>query len=328
MPIDALSFDKIDGFILDVVVVIPVLNAEKYIASCMKNIDELDYPRDKFLVVVVDNGSTDNTLKILSGYDVKIMVAPNVNVSKLRNIGAYSVKSKMIAFVDADCCVDRSWLKHGVKKLMSDHTIGVLGAYYSPPPASTWVEKTWHELKKDVSGDVSFLSAGNMLLRSDVFWEAGGFAEEVISGEDYELCQRLRFMGYRVNCDPLMKTIHLGNAKKLVDIIKKERWYGVGMFDTIKHGEMSKPLLLVLIVIFLTGLLVAGLLFSTTISLISALLLLSVVVFVSFYFARNVKPLTWSIILKCFPISLCYLLGRILSVYDILKNRFYVKKEC
>lgn len=310
-----------------VTIVIPVFNSEKYVSFCLDHIMKIEYPQGSLSIVVVDNGSTDNSVNIIEKYDVLILKEPIANVSKLRNTGASSSKSDFIAFIDSDCCIDKSWLNHGIEILKSDKTIGILGAYYSVSPSASWLEDTWCSFRKNVSGDVSFLSAGNMLMRRNVFNIVGGFSEQLISGEDYELGQKVRKLGYRVVCDPLMKTVHLGNPKSMADLIAKERWYGLGMFDTIKHGELSRPLILVLFVILNVSFLVWGLFFSNTIVWSSLTSLFACIFFVSLYLTRNVVSNKISTILKCLPISVCYIIGRLLSVFDYFSNMLSNKKS-
>ena len=61
----------------------------------------------------VDNGSTDNTLKILDGYGSKIKcyVCPDLPIAGLRNFGVEKTTKEWIAFVDADVEVDKYWAK-------------------------------------------------------------------------------------------------------------------------------------------------------------------------------------------------------------------------
>ena len=225
-------------------IIIPVYNADSYLDKCINHIKNLKYDAQLIDIFAIDNGSEDDSVKILKKHRLAYSVEPEKNISTLRNIGVSKTKGGIVAFVDSDCYVDKYWLSSAVKVLMFDSSIGIVGSYYGIPDNPTWVEKTWYDLKKDIVGEVSFLSSGNMLLRRSVFEKVGGFTEEVVTGEDYDLCQKVRKSGYKIVNNPQVKSIHMGNVKKLSDIVKKERWYGLGMFDTIRHGEISKPLLL------------------------------------------------------------------------------------
>ena len=57
-------------------VVIPTLNAEKYLDECLSSIRGQDYPQDRVEIVIADGGSTDRTLEIAAGYDVRVVANP------------------------------------------------------------------------------------------------------------------------------------------------------------------------------------------------------------------------------------------------------------
>ena len=94
-------------------IVIPCKNEEKYISRC---IDSLLRQEGTILdkeVIVVDNGSTDNTLRILENYgsEISYYVHPDLPIAGLRNFGVEKSTKEWIAFVDADVEVDRYWAK-------------------------------------------------------------------------------------------------------------------------------------------------------------------------------------------------------------------------
>jgi glycosyltransferase involved in cell wall biosynthesis len=304
---------------MNVSIVIPALNEQQYIGECISHIQQLDYPASLVEIIVVDNGSTDDTISILKEYHVNFSIDKAANISKLRNIGAERTKGDLICFVDADCFVDRSWLKNAVETINKIKNIGITGSYYGIQEKPTWVEKTWYELKKDIVGEVNFISSGNMIIHRKIFNEVGGFDETVITGEDYELCQRVRKHGYIIYNDPQIKVTHMGNFKKLSDIIKKERWYGIGMFSTIKHGQISKPLLISFVTAILMLLVPTSLFVGFRIFIFITLMLLSIPILVSTYFIQNVKQKHLWLFIKSVPISICYISGRLLAVFDFIK---------
>ena len=96
-------------------VIIPVYNAEKYLATCIDSIREQSFK--DFEVLLVDDGSTDGSGKICdeySGIDDRIVVIHKKNggVCSARNAGLDSARGEYVVFVDADDCLKESYLEH------------------------------------------------------------------------------------------------------------------------------------------------------------------------------------------------------------------------
>lgn len=95
-------------------VVIPVYNCEKYLSQCLDSVYNTDYS-DEFEVVLIDDGSTDNTKMICNDYSSKydnlvfIKNSKNRGVSYSRNKAIKTAKGKYILFVDGDVFLDKDW---------------------------------------------------------------------------------------------------------------------------------------------------------------------------------------------------------------------------
>ncbi len=68
--------------------IVPVLNAEKDIGHCLQSIQNLEYDAGDYEVLIMDNGSTDRTHRIIRNLGLDFHVIPQVHVSALRNRGA------------------------------------------------------------------------------------------------------------------------------------------------------------------------------------------------------------------------------------------------
>lgn len=306
-------------------VVIPTLNSERYIARCIKSILSQDYPGNCVKIIVVDNGSTDDTLEILKRYGVNIIIDAKANIAKLRNLGANRSDGDIIAFLDSDCIASRSWLKNAVQLFQQDPKIGAVGGYYGRSDNPTWVEKAWCDLKRDVDGEVNFLSGGNLIVMRDVFGRISGFDEKLITGEDYELCQKIIDSGFKVISSSKLKVKHLGNVKTLLDIVKKERWYGLGMISSIQRKTLSKPLGLAMIYSMLILVLPISVLWNTRVALGVLGAFLVITIMSSAYMVRRYTGNRLKLFIKCIPIMCCYGFGRSLALLDIFKN--YIKSK-
>ncbi len=224
-------------------IIIPAFNEEKNISMCLESIFRLNYPQDRFEVIVVDNGSTDRTRDIVGEYNVSLVVDDEKNVSGLRNLGACLAKGNILAFVDADCIVSADWLKNAEKYFYSLE-IAAWGAPPVIPENATWVQTTWYlvrQKEKEVQ-EVEWLESMNLFVRSHLFNEIGGFNPGLITAEDVDFSYRISKFGTIVS-DSNIKVVHRGEAATIKEFFRKEVWRGIGNFSGIKsHGLKFKEL--------------------------------------------------------------------------------------
>jgi glycosyltransferase involved in cell wall biosynthesis len=211
-------------------IIIPALNEEKMIGRCLESLTKLDFARERFEVILVDNGSRDNTLAIAESFNdrlnVRILQRTGVRISALRNTGAQVASGNILAFLDADCLAPCDWLDR-IFILAPADGAGVLGAHYLLPEDSSWVGRTWHLYQEaPKAGEVSHIPAGDLIMRRDDFLELGGFDETIQTNEDYELCERARAAGMKVRAFPEIGVVHLGTAQSLKVFFRKQAWHG------------------------------------------------------------------------------------------------------
>ena len=226
---------------IDVSVIIPVKNGKKYIDDCLDAIFAIDYPKDKYEILVIDNGSTDSTVSIAKSWGVLVYKKPGLSISALRNYGAKMAKGAILAFVDIDCLVDKSWMK-AASRYFSDEKVVCFGATSEIHVDSTWVQKAWYinkQRRKEVQ-EVEWLESMNLFVKKTVFDEIGGFNERLETCEDVDLCYRLG-QKHTIISDKRIKSIHLGEAKTLKEFFKKEVWRGQSNLKGIReHGITLK----------------------------------------------------------------------------------------
>lgn len=99
---------------IDLSIIVPVYNSEKFLKKCMDSIVE-QKTKYHFEVIVVNDGSTDGSLEILREYEkVQLINKKNEGVAIARNIGLNNAKGKYIAFIDSDDMIEENY----VEKLM------------------------------------------------------------------------------------------------------------------------------------------------------------------------------------------------------------------
>ena len=222
-------------------VIIPTKNESANIGRCIRSVFESVEDSNLVEVIVVDNGSSDNTREIANLTGAKVCVDANAHISGLRNLGAKRATFNIFGFIDADCEALPGWLNNA-RGILSDKSVGIVGDYYRLPEQAKWIERAYFSSIPRKKREVSFLSGGNMVMLRDTFLEVGGFNEEMITCEDYAICLKLKSAGLKILSDPSVSVVHYGNPHTLTQLFKREVWCGLGMIDLYKYGKIVMPL--------------------------------------------------------------------------------------
>src|SRR5579871_5771350 len=100
---------------LDFSVIIPTRNRPQQLSQCLAALASLDYPRDRFEVLVIDDGSTQPLESVISDWKsrvpVRLLIQSNTGPATARNRGAAEARGGWLAFLDDDCRAAPGWLK-------------------------------------------------------------------------------------------------------------------------------------------------------------------------------------------------------------------------
>ncbi|RJP20684.1 MAG: glycosyltransferase [Candidatus Abyssobacteria bacterium SURF_5] len=210
-------------------IIVPAYNSRATIGPCLQSIRALEYPAEKIELIVIDNGSKDETRDIAAKAGATVIVRSDIFVSEMRNVAAKQARGEVFAFVDSDCVIAADWLINALRHLKNE-AVGAAGCGYALGASPCWIERHWFYLHLDSGARaVTFLPAGNMAVRQSVFQKVGGFDPHLETGEDSDLCLRLRKEGFQIISDGAIRNVHLGNPKSLRKFLRKEIWYGKGL---------------------------------------------------------------------------------------------------
>lgn len=207
--------------------VVPVRNDAARLETCLRSVLLNGHGSHQIEIIVVDNGSTDDSAAVARRAGAEVLSIENARVAELRNQGARRARADVLAFIDADNEIAAGWVYAALECLRLPNT-AVVGALYQPPVDGTWVQRTYGHLRGVPSGqhDTDWLGSGNMAVSRAAFESVGGFDTTLETCEDVEFCHRIRAGGMRVISDARLKSIHHGDPKTLREVFSSERWRG------------------------------------------------------------------------------------------------------
>jgi GT2 family glycosyltransferase len=200
-------------------VIVPAHQASSDLEHCLRAIEASDLSRSQWELIVVDDGSTDDTAQIASRHADSVVELPGKprGPSYARNRGAEVARCKWLVFVDADVCVHRDTLR-GFKEVIEREpdVAAFFGSYDADPPArglpSKYRNLLHHYVHQRNAGEAETFWAGCGAIRRDVFWNVGMFDEWHFwrpQVEDIELGRRIRRAGHRILLVPEIQGRHL-----------------------------------------------------------------------------------------------------------------------
>jgi len=179
-------------------VIIPAFNEEYYIGKCIKSLKEQDY-EGEFEIIVVDNGSTDGTRRVVESFGVKVVEEKKRGISFATNAGVKAATGEIFAFSDADTILPPDWLSKINKIFNSDEKIIAVGGPHLFYDANIFVNLFFKRVIlpvfKLLNKDIVYLAASNMAVKKEFYLAAGGFNNDIYWLQDTELTKRLNNSG-------------------------------------------------------------------------------------------------------------------------------------
>ncbi|MDF1799957.1 MAG: glycosyltransferase family 2 protein [Planctomycetota bacterium] len=211
-----------------VTIVILNYNGVRHLAGCFGSLSELDYPKGKLEVILIENGSDDDSVEVMERDHAWVRVIENkdnVGFSAGCNQGAEAANEpEVLVFLNNDMRVAKDWLRELVGPVVRDECAAATAKMFSWDGKvmnsvgggmnfhGIGIQKGYLEEPRkefDVPARTLFACGGAMAIDAEVFREVGGFDEEFFAYyEDVDLGWRLWVMGYEVHYEPRAECWH------------------------------------------------------------------------------------------------------------------------
>jgi glycosyltransferase involved in cell wall biosynthesis len=292
--------------------VIPARNEESNIKITLEKLKGLPIA-EEFKVILVDHASIDDTAKVAQLEGATVVDLKVGTIGYARNYGVTFCEYDIIVFIDADISLTEQWadnISSVLTTIRSSYKL-VTGSHCSAPEDGSMIEKYWFDnFSKDES--TTHLGTGHLIVSTIFFNEIGGFDENLVTGEDYEFCMRIKQNGGVVVNNASLKVIHRDYPKTLADFISREAWHGKGDCQSLTAFLSSRVALMAFG--FLVGhfaLLISLLIGNGKIAVGAVLLIASILITSAIYKFRKASPL--AIFVNIF-IFYAYYTGRAVSL--------------
>jgi cellulose synthase/poly-beta-1,6-N-acetylglucosamine synthase-like glycosyltransferase len=195
-------------------VVIPAYNAAATIENCLIALMQQTVPRTEYEVIVVDDGSTDQTGEVARRHGALVLKQPNSGPAVARNKGIAAARGDIVLFTDADCAPAPDWVEQMVAPLSDQHIVGVKGVYRTRQGslAARFIQLEYQDRYDHTatSAYVDFIDTYAAGYRRQVLVESGGFDTSfpLASTEDQELSFRLAEAGHKMVFNPRAIVYH------------------------------------------------------------------------------------------------------------------------
>ncbi len=214
-------------------VVIPMYNAEKSIGKTIKSLLGQNYPKSKYDIIVVDDGSTDGSVEVVKKCKgVKLILQKHAGPAVARNRGVRHSEGGILLFTDADCIASKNWIRNMTEPFKNEKVVAVAGTYKTANSKNVISRFIGYEIKARHDAmtkqhSIDFVGTFSAAYRRKVFLEFGGFDENFqrASGEDTDLSFQISKANGLIVFKPDAYVYH-HHPETLMTMLRKKFWMG------------------------------------------------------------------------------------------------------
>ena len=218
---------------------IPTYNSGDSLIKTVKSLYEQTYHKDKYEVIVIDDGSTDGTSKFIQelqnkySVNLKYFFQKNKGPAAARNSGINIASGDIVAFIDSDCIAEKDWIQE-ISKWYENNRVAGIGGTIKAKPSDSRVGQYCAYVKMNERPEIDktgivYLVTANASFRKEYLKQIGGFDERYNfpGGEDMDLCHRLRMQGYVLKYNRNAE-VYNQHKQNLASLLKTYFNYGKG----------------------------------------------------------------------------------------------------
>jgi len=243
--------EAVKGWQPVVSIIIPAYNEGAHIAKTIESVLSLDYPQDLLDVIVVDDGSKDDTYGQARAFEskgVRVLTRQNGGKGAALNSGLEKARGELVATMDADSVVTPGTVKELLPLFSDDNVMAVTPAIKASPKKNLLVELQRIEYLMILFSRklLSFIDSVPVtpgpfsMFRARVFSLVGGFDEHNLV-EDQEICLRIQAANFKVKSS-MDAVVYTEVPETMGDLMKQRvRWQRGGLRNYWKYRFLIRP---------------------------------------------------------------------------------------
>jgi GT2 family glycosyltransferase len=222
-------------------IIVPTYRRRTQLAACLESIAQLQYPNDRFEVLVVSDEIEMPPEDIVRAFRDKLTVTlltqTHGGPAAARNTGAARAKGRVLAFIDDDCAPSANWLEVLAKRLATSpdcmiggHTLNALPDNSCSVASQMLIDYLYSYFNAN-NDDGVFFASNNICVPADLFHSISGFDPSfpMAAAEDREFCGRWVHRGYRLIYAPEAVVYH-AHSLTLLTFWRQHFRYARGAF--------------------------------------------------------------------------------------------------
>lgn len=215
-------------------VVIPARNAARSVPATLAALDQPEVGE----VIVVDNGSTDDTAAVARAAGATVLVLAQARRAAARNRGAEAAREERLAFMDADCVAESGWAA-AMTQCLGEAPLAGGAVRLSAREAPSAIERfdvRWRFQQERTIREGGWGATANLGVTREAFDAVGGFDPAYRSSDDVDFCLRARRLGLPIGWCPNAVVSHAASTS-LTEILV--RGYRQGRGNSQLHRRLE-----------------------------------------------------------------------------------------
>jgi glycosyltransferase involved in cell wall biosynthesis len=246
-------------------VIVCTYNRAQFLRDTIRQLLEQDYRADLFEIIVVDNGSTDQTRQVVQsffsprGIPLRYIKETRRGVTFARNRGAKEAHYPYLAYLDDDCSVGSDWLSQLLSGFAIDERVSIVGGLVEPeydgqqvpnwlgPKSERWLGRySYPGSQPRLINEAAYVCEGNMAITRQAWETVGGFlgidqfnSPHVAAQEIVYFLERTRRLGRQLAFVPNAVARHHTAVPTPHQLLFRAYWHGVsaGILEYILHSR-------------------------------------------------------------------------------------------